>query len=116
MLTRRPQEAAAFGADGTRALAYFLCNWHSPAKEPAPGLTRRKVVQGVEEVLLSTLASLKNNPAPQPSLTGLIPLPPQLSKLAPSSSSQPSLPRSNRCPTKNVKGHRQPTSLGKSTL
>lgn len=41
-----------------RPLAYFL-KLAFRAKEPAPGLTRRKVVQGVEEVLLSTPASLK---------------------------------------------------------
>lgn len=41
-----------------RPLAYFL-KLAFPAKKPAPGLTRRKVVQGVEEALMSALASLK---------------------------------------------------------
>jgi hypothetical protein len=41
-----------------RPLAYFL-KLAFPAKKPAPGLTRRKVVRGVEEALLSALASVK---------------------------------------------------------
>lgn len=40
-----------------RPLPYFL-KWYFPAKEPAPGLGRIKLIQGAE-VLLRATASLK---------------------------------------------------------